>query len=189
MDDNLKNKYIFGMSYLYDGGGSEMQESNVTTGTLQSTVQNFLIDVENSQFNLRDSKWKTANSSFGSISTLTDSVTDSWEWKARNYAKSVSNGNDSLYFETDASVVTATKKYKIATKVSGVTAASATLKYYVGRGPEATNLTAGMSNGTHYKTITADGAYIFEITCPASPDVSVPVAIQATGASLSLIHI
>jgi hypothetical protein len=183
MDDNLKNKYIFGMSYLYDGGGSEMQESNVTTGTLQSTVQNFLIDVENSQFNLRDSKWKTADSSFGTPVALSSSATDNWQWKARNYVKSVSTGNDSLYFETGASVVAATKNYKIATKVSGVTAASATLKYYVGRGPGAPDLTTDMSNGTHYKTITADGAYIFEITCPASPDVSVPVAIQATGAS------
>jgi len=32
MDDNLKNKYVIGMSYVYDGGGSEVQESNITTG-------------------------------------------------------------------------------------------------------------------------------------------------------------
>jgi hypothetical protein len=30
LSDDLKNKYILGMSYLYDGGGSETQESDVT---------------------------------------------------------------------------------------------------------------------------------------------------------------
>lgn len=32
IDDNLKKRYILGMSYLYSGGGGVMQESNVTTG-------------------------------------------------------------------------------------------------------------------------------------------------------------
>jgi len=36
MDDNLKNKYILGMSYMYDGGGSALQESDITTGLFNS---------------------------------------------------------------------------------------------------------------------------------------------------------
>ena len=54
MDDNLKNKYIFGMSYLYDGGGSEMQDSSITTAV--SAINSLIFS---SDFG---SNWKTAPS-------------------------------------------------------------------------------------------------------------------------------
>lgn len=182
MDDNLKRKYILGMSYLYDGGGSEMQESSVTTGLLCSTIPNYLIDNANAYFDLAGTNWKTSDSSFGNIQNFSSSETNNWDKIAVYNAKTDSTGSDTLFYDAGVNVVSATKKYKIATKVSGISG-GATLKYYIGRGAGATDLTTGMTEGTHFKTINANGTYIFELTCPSSPNQQIPLAIQAASAS------
>lgn len=38
IDENLQNKYVFGMSYLYDGGGNNYQESPIQTGYMHSGI-------------------------------------------------------------------------------------------------------------------------------------------------------
>ena len=59
IDDNLKNKYILGMSFLYDGGGSALQESNVTTALANNSANLIKPDNTFPEVNTTAPHWKT----------------------------------------------------------------------------------------------------------------------------------
>jgi hypothetical protein len=74
ISDDLKNKYILGMSYLYQGGGNEVQESDVTTAHVLTKY----ISESESVFRTT-SNWITADSSFGFHgSEFSTSESDGW---------------------------------------------------------------------------------------------------------------
>ena len=57
IDENLQNKYIFGMSFIYDGGGSEMQESPVKAGYVYSGLISHDESIVKAGGNLDTSGW------------------------------------------------------------------------------------------------------------------------------------
>ena len=59
IDDNLKNKYILGMSFLYDGGGSALQESNVTTALANDSANLIKPDNTFPEVSTTVPHWKT----------------------------------------------------------------------------------------------------------------------------------
>ena len=71
ISEDLLNKYVFGMSFLYDGGGSEVQESPITMGQVHSGLISHDASICRSA-----SGWKTT----GDLVTYTDlaSTTSTW---------------------------------------------------------------------------------------------------------------
>lgn len=115
--DDLKNEYVFGMSYLYQGGGNEIQESDITIAHSATQNSNFKIDSE--IFN--NSTWKTSNSSFGSETVLdivgADGYTASNSWKigfTYEYVLQHEGNTESFLFVDDSTqTVTTNTKYTI----------------------------------------------------------------------------
>ena len=186
MDDNLKNKYIFGMSYLYDGGGSEMQESNITTAVTQT---NFLIN----NVGWGSANWKTANSSWGNLLALSASNPNSYDKQDGTLTYSTAN-NEFLYYESSDITISANQTYNISFVVGFDSCSGVTLNFYVGLGP-GSSLAAKSNPGTEgFTALTAsqptsgNGSILVSGTVTTGDDAShidadVGLAIQVVGAN------
>ena len=166
MDDNLKNRYIFGMSYLYDGGGSEKQESNVTTGIISSSK------IFNANF---ANNWKTADSSWGSEAVLDTSNTNRYDKTHNNNVRSTANGQFLFYENSSITAITHNTQYAIENiTLSFVGCSGVSVKIYVGLGP-------GSSSGARSDPA-AEGFVPLTITQPDSGEGLVYVSgIVTTG--------
>ena len=152
MDDNLKNKYIFGMSYLYDGGGSEMQESNITTALSNTSI------IFSANFN---SNWRTAPSNWASNAALDASGTNSYDKISSTVVISTANGQFLFYDNSNVSVAHNTT-YQIDFSIMHVNTAGVTLKAYVGLGPD--------SNAAAKSNPTAEGFVPISVTLAGADD-------------------
>ena len=152
MDDNLKNKYIFGMSYLYDGGGSEMQESNITTALSNTSI------IFSANFN---SNWRTAPSNWASNAALDASGTNSYDKISSTVVISTANGQFLFYDNSNVSVAHNTT-YQIDFSIMHVNTAGVTLKAYVGLGPD--------SNAAAKSNPTAEGIVPISVTLAGADD-------------------
>jgi len=103
IDDNLKNRYIFGMSYLYDGGGSELQESNITVGLSSGanliSPDNTFVKVSNTLPN-----WQTAIGSSDDIAIGSELIASD---AADNRTFDNDEGNWAIYDDSGSDVVIA----------------------------------------------------------------------------------
>ena len=189
IDDNLKNKYIFGMSYLYDGGGEELQESNITTGFTHSDVGTHLIPIANAQFQ-DSSQWFSGTSSFGSKTALSTTEANDWDYIGTE-AHCDGTDNEFLWYESNdpSRVISTSTDYYV--KLKYRSGATGTIKVYVGVGPDDTvdHTDAGVfTDGTNYKTInTANGgddttySEAFIIRTIGTVDTDAIIAISVDG--------
>ena len=166
MDDNLKNRYIFGMSYLYDGGGSEKQESNVTTGIFPSSK---IFDANFAN------NWKTAPSGLGSSNVLDTSNTNNYDKTGPNMVVSAADGQFLFYENSSITAITHNTQYLIENITLAFSDCSGvSVKIYVGLGP-------GSSSGARSDPA-AEGFVPLTITQPDSGDGLVYVSgIVTTG--------
>lgn len=186
IDDNLKNKYIFGMSYVYQGGGGVIQESNITTAynVASDNFPSNLIDRYEYNFLTQTHNWKTSPSNFGSTSAFSTTETNNWDHVSTS-AVCDSNGNDFLWYSSSSQTVSAGTTYYVQMKYT--CNGTGTAKIYAGVGPDQTDLSTGMTDGTNYKTITlaaSDNLICrnFQITTHASSvDADALISIQVTG--------
>ena len=186
IDDNLKNRYIFGMSFLYDGGGSTLQESRVTTG-LTSNAPNLIgLDSTFPKVATSGARWQTIAGSGDDMdagdtaSNLATSASDGFTFSNPGNVQSTSN-NDWLFYEADTSVVDQSTDYYVSGALTLTSKADtdADIKIYVGIGPG--QKTAGGTPLT-ISAPSADFTGLIEfsgtVTSHSSVDYSVPVAIQ-----------
>jgi len=178
MDDNLKNKYILGMSYLYDGGGSEMQESDITNALMTTQADEVLT---NKGFT-STTGWITANSSFGSEAALSTSNPNNYD-HVSNFCESVANQEHLFYEDSDITVSTQTS-YDISANIKFESCSGVSVKLYVGVGPDQSNKT-GVESLTVPQPTGGNGLVNFTgtITTHTSVDADVPLAIQVIGAN------
>ena len=190
IDDNLKNRYIFGMSFLYGGGGSTLQESKVTTG-LASNAPNLIgLDSTFPKVATSGARWKTIAGSgdnmTGSPSNLVKgSTTNSFEFK--NPGTVISNSNrDWIFYEADTAVVDTSTEYYISGSLTYANKGETTedIKIYVGIGPEELNA-AGTPVTVSAPSSSFSGLIEFSgiATSHSSVDPLVPVAIQVRNAA------
>ena len=190
IDDNLKNRYIFGMSFLYDGGGSTLQESRVTTG-LTSNAPNLIgLDSTFPGVATSGARWRTiagrGDNMSGSPSDLAKgSTTNSFEFK--NPGTVISNSNrDWIFYEADTDVVDTSTEYYISGSLTYTNKGETTedIKIYVGIGPTelsaaGTPLTVSAPSSSFSGLIEFSGT----ATSHSSVDATVPVAIQVRNAA------
>ena len=191
IDDNLKNKYIFGMSFLYDGGGSTLQESNITTALANNSSN--LIKPDNTFGEIGQSsgpEWRTIAGSgdnmTGSASDLDASNTNNFDYIGPGMVTSNSNRNWIFYETGVANTVETSTEYYISGALTYANKGedTADIKIYVGIGPG--ELTAAGTPVTVSAPSTSfSGLIEFAgiATSHSSVDSSVPVAIQVRNAA------
>ena len=169
MDDNLKNKYIFGMSYLYDGGGSEMQESSITTAV--SAINSLIFS---SDFG---SNWKTAPSDWSSNAVLDTSNTNSYDKSSTTNNSVISTANGQfLFYDSSSLAITHNTTYEVNFPLYFFSCGSVSVKIYVGLGPD--------SHSDAKSDPAAEGFVSLDVAQPASGTGVVNVSgIVTTGDS------
>ena len=195
MDDNLKQKYVLGMSFLYDGGGTELQESNITMGLANDSDS--LLGIDSTLPST--STWKTAPDGFGTsggtVSDLTTDGTNSWQYKGNGNIRGV--GHDTwLFYDHASAVVEASTTYYVSGAIKFTKCNNVNVKFYVGIGPDADDPTAsgftGITVNEPENNTTNDAGsaaatgiveFFGEVTTGSSVDADVPIAIQCNNAS------
>ena len=191
MDDNLKNKYVLGMSYLYDGGGTEIQESNITTGLAYASS---LLGADKTLPAI--SKWNTTDSSsFGNPEALTTSSNDGYAFLGHGNIYSATNGNWVFYDET-SDVIEDSTTYYVSGAIKFTKCTSVNVVISVGVGPGQVNPSASgfagltinqPANNTTNDNGDAAGSglveFAGEVTTGSSADADVPIAIQVNNAA------
>ena len=186
IDDNLKNKYIFGMSYLYDGGGSEMQESNISTA--HSAVGTPLINIAEESNFANIENWLTAPNDCSSETALAHgSENNNWKRANVSNAQCDSNGHDFLFYKSPSQTVSTNTDYNVHIKYRST--GTGQMKVYVGVGRDQAVPGSGMVDGTNFKTInlTNTGNSVINTasftvkTHASSIDSDAIVAISANG--------
>jgi hypothetical protein len=188
MDDNLKNKYIFGMSYLYDGGGSEMQESDITTAVSASSETVLIQNIGWGSTN-----WKTANSSWGNLLALSDSNPNNYDKQDGTLTYSTAN-NEFLYYESSDITISANQTYDVSFVVGFDSCSGVTLNFYVGLGPGSSSAAKSNPGAEGFTALTVsqptsgNGSILVSGTVTTGDDAShidadVGLAIQVVGAN------
>ena len=157
ISEDLLNKYVFGMSFMYDGGGSEVQESPVKMGQVHSGLISHDASIVR---NL--SGWKTGTN-LNANTTLTSTADSTWYAKDGSLFfddSAISADQYLIYSDTSAPIVN-DAYYKISLDVT--IRDDAKLIIY----PPGTNVSAtagtigdGSSDGSSI-TIDASGTYLF----------------------------
>ena len=118
---------IFGMSYLYDGGGSEMQESSITTAV--SDINSLIFS---SDFG---SNWKTAPSDWSSNAALDTSNTNSYDKSSTTNNSVISTANGQfLFYDSSSLAITHNTTYEVNFPLYFFSCGSVSVKIYVGLG-------------------------------------------------------
>ena len=119
ISEDLQNKYIFGCSFMYPGGGGEMQESPIKMGHLYSGI----IQHDSATGKSADN-WYSDTTAAASTA-LPASNTDSWEHSNGGYHFDESDINDDgssdkqfLIYKSATADITAGNTYKIAIDVT-----------------------------------------------------------------------
>ena len=184
ISDDLKNKWIFGMSYLYSGGGSTMQESDVRIGSTYNSGS-LTNNLYSAQFNnIADGTWKTAEyANIANTDTFNTSESDNWVQDADSN-KARCDGNGWLLSEFGATnKITAGANYIVTIDVSSYT--SGNFEVYIGKD--------GSSSGGTSKTINSAGVHRFTIQAQETDaDLSNVIAIKSNNfngdLNLVLVH-
>lgn len=194
MDDNLKQKYVLGMSFLYDGGGTELQESNITMGLANDSDSLLGIDSTIPAI----SNWNTTDdSSFGNPQALKSTVGDNDGYRFLGNGNIFSTATGTwLFYDHASDVVEASTTYYVSGAIKFTKCNDVNVKFYVGIGPGATDPTAsgftGITVNEPENNTTNDAGsaaatgiveFFGEVTTGSSVDADVPIAIQCNNAS------
>lgn len=191
IDDNLKKRYILGMSYLYSGGGGVMQESNVTTGLAHASS---LLGADNTIPAI--SKWNTTDSSsFGNPQALKSTVGDNDGYRFMGHGNIFSTAHQTwLFYNETSDVIDDSSTYYVSGAIKFTKCIGVTVVMYVGIGPDQTTLSGytalTISQPANNTTNDADVAagsglveFSGEVTTGSSADANVPIAIQVNAAN------
>jgi len=182
MDDNLKQKYIFGMSYLYDGGSDVMQESNITTAVTNVEGSVDLLG-DAASFPVVDG-WRTIQSDLASgEGPLSTSNPNNFDFIASRNVRCTGN-NDYLFYENTSITITADTNYDVSGAAYFNACSGASFKVYVGLGPDATS-TTGATELTVSQPSGGTGLVEFSgvVTSGNAVDADVGVTIKVIGAN------
>jgi len=180
MDDNLKHRYIFGMSYLYDGGGTEMQESNITTAVHNTESGNNLLGIASNFPTV--SGWRTIQSDLASgEAALSTSNPNNFDFLNAGNVRCTGN-NDYLFYEDSSLTITADTNYDVSGAAYFNSCSGASFKVYVGLGPDGTS-TTGATELTVSQPSGGTGLVHFSGTVHSGdavdPDVGVTIKVIA----------
>jgi len=174
ISDDLKNQYILGMSYLYQGGGNEIQESDVTTAHVLTKY----ISESESVFRTI-SNWKVADGNGSDKIDTSDtqafstSAHDTWQL-IDGVAKTTSGNNDWLYYVGSTTLDTSSAtEYYVSITVDSIT--SGTLEVYLAPDNDFTNsskLTITDANGA--------GTYVKKLSTQTNGTAANIVGIRAS---------
>lgn len=192
MSDDLKNRYILGMSYLYDGGGNTLQESSVTNAVVRSENTPIIINAgsygyKSFQFPFIEAYWHTNSAAFDDGNetdldiTLPFSASDGWQWTPSSMTHT--STATYFYYKHPSKTVSADTEYQIHVE-TGSMSGSDKLEVWVGVGPNdgVDHTDASLFvEGTHKKTITTGGKHNFIIkTHASSVDADILVTFRGT---------
>jgi hypothetical protein len=183
ISDDLKNQYILGMSYLYQGGGNEIQESDVTTAHLLTKY----ISESESVFRTT-SNWITADSSFV-FDGSEFSTSESDGWLMDDGIAKTNNGNDEwLVYKVSSGGLTAggdgAREYYVSVTIDSYT--DGTLDVYLA--PDAAFTTT--SKLSINPASTGLGTYIAKLTTQTDGTGTNVIGIQAkSNASLGISNV
>tara|TARA_R100000808_G_C2152697_1_gene162310 strand:- start:1403 stop:5332 length:3930 start_codon:yes stop_codon:yes gene_type:complete len=182
IDENLQNKYIFGMSYTYDGGGSEIQESPIKPGYVYSGLISHDESIGKAGGNLTTAGW-LVSADLETINTaLPTSSGDHWR-HFNNYIwfddSAISGANEFLVYRMSSSQAAGNYKISIDVTISN----SATLiihpPFFNKTSTDASGGTIGdgTSDGTSV-TIDKSGTYFFHAKgCDADSPVMTDIFV------------
>ena len=169
IDENIQNKYVFGMSYLYEGGGGEMQESPIQMGYVHTPLipHNDSI-IRNTASAADQTGWQRQDTEGGSYEDIND--TDS-KW-VHDSNSLLWNSHDSGTFEfiayKGASDLTAGGSYKLAIDVTISGATSSTDVLHIHPPTSDADSNGGTVGGVAIAKIGQSGTYFFD--CVADDD-------------------
>jgi len=181
ISEDLQNKYIFGMSFLYDGGGSEKQESPIKPGYVYSGLIPHKQAVGESITN-----WDTGTNADGTTS-LDTSTTANWIHKDNTYFYDDNVATtDAIIYRSVSDDITAEQEYYVAISVTIGSHANCKLTIYPpghkNSGSSGGIIGDGTGDGSSV-AINTSGNYLFKAKAPTSGDYdAVFVAIAADAA-------
>ena len=147
ISDDLKNKYILGMSYTYQGGGNEVQESDVTIANMHTSI----IPQEQSVFKTVGN-WDTAGADGTYDANLLNAGSDGEDMQLKNGGVVVNNAtNKHLGFITTG--ITNAADYYVSVNVSSYEDGAAIVA--VGQNGDGAEHLDISSAGTHTAKIAA----------------------------------
>jgi hypothetical protein len=199
LEDDLKSKWIFGMSYLYDGGGDELQESIIRTGNLHGSVnQLYFLEYFNGQ-NYVETTWYSVATGGASDWANNKQAIDfnssggyaehnEWACDGSNIVHSDS-GYDMLFCEQAANTISASTKYKVTVDLNSTFSSSADEAiFYIGIGSDdgldhtdASVFVEGVNKRTLVGNVAGSGRHSFFITTKSSVTDENTIAIRAKG--------
>jgi hypothetical protein len=170
ISDDLKNKWIFGMSYLYDGGGSVLQESNIRTGSISGEGEDILSYSSTVFADGTPNVFQTAEyADITATDTFNATKSDNWDW-ITEYSKARCDGNGWLLADDSSSPITAGAYYRVSIDVSSYT--SGNFDVYIGKD--------GDSSGGTSQNISAKGTYKFTLQAQETgADLTNVIAIKS----------
>ena len=151
VSDDLKNKYILGISYAYQGGGNEIQESDITIANMHTNI----IPQQQSVFKsigVTNNIWRTAGTDGTYDADLLNDGTDGENMQLKNGGVVVNNAtNKHLGFITTG--ITNAADYYVSVNVSSYTDGAAIVA--VGQNGNGAEHLEISSAGTHTAKIAA----------------------------------
>jgi len=186
--DNIKNKYIFGMSYLYDGGGSEMQESNITTALHNSTDgSNLLSDKASRMYagvSIPDGQWKVMDASLANEAACTTLNPLNYDYPTGSEEDGILSTADGtyLYFQSTTRTVNTASYFYVSGNLTFTNCSGVSLQIYAGLGPG--TATTGSEPLTVSQPTSGNGQTSFSgiVKSGAAVDSDVLITIKTIGA-------
>jgi hypothetical protein len=165
ISNDLQNKYVFGMSFMYEGGGGVMQESPVAMGAMHGGIIPHAQSIGKSADN-----WTVGANADATTGDLDATTTVNWIHNSNSYFfdDTEVSSVDFLVYTSGTTDITAGAKYQISVDVE--LGSEAQLRIYAPGSDNGTNGTIGQdaSEANTFVTITQSGTYLFAATAPGS---------------------
>ena len=191
LSDELKNKYIFGMSFLYGGGGEEQQESNITIARVRATGST-INDIEANGYlpdavaNMGNSTgWNSMDASYGNVTGFSYVEANEWDQVSAWGVAKDSNGTY-LYNTSSASSVEITAETYYDVYIELGTYTDGGLNVGVGW-----NTAAGKASADNY-TLTNLGnnsTHVCRVKSPATANLNSAIQVIIEGTTNASIYI
>lgn len=189
IDENLQNKYIFGMSYTYDGGGSEIQESPIKPGYVYSGLISHDESIGKAGGNLTTAGWLVSQDlqeGGGSINeALPTANGDHWRYFNNYfwYNDDVCDSNFFLIYRMSSAQSAGNYKISIDVSISNTATLIIHPPFFNKASTDASGGTIG--DGTSV-TIDKSGTYFFhakgcDANTPVMTDIFVAEAVDGAG--------
>ena len=189
IDENLQNKYIFGMSFLYDGGGSEMQESPIKPGYLYSGLIDHDKSIGKAGGDANDVGWLTSLDLVTINTALPTANDDHWRYFDNYfwYNDDVCDSNYFLVYRMSDNQAAGNYKISIDVTISNDATLIIHPPFFNKTSTPASGGTIGDGDGDGTSvTINATGTYFFhakgcDANTPSFKDIFVAEAVDGDG--------